>query len=69
MANTVVQLNNREIYNRVASNIELIGLYVMINEKILNDNASRPSRLFRSITANLVEIKRILDRIELKLTF
>ena len=43
----VAQMNNGEIYTRVASNIELIGLYLQINEKILNEPGARPSRLFR----------------------
>ena len=47
------QLNNREIYSRVASNIELIGLYMVINERILNEEGARPTRLFRQVTACL----------------
>ena len=53
MANSPIQLNNREIYTRVASNLELIGLYVQINEQILGEagNARRLGRLFRSVSA------------------
>ena len=70
LASTAVQLNFREIYTRVASNIELIGLYVQINEKILNEGQRRRySRLFRQLTGTLQEIKQTLDRIELRLTF
>ena len=68
-ATTVQQMNNGEIYTRVASNIELIGLYLQINEKILSEPNARPSRLFRSLTNNLAEIKQTLDRIELRLSF
>ena len=70
LASTAVQLNFREIYTRVASNIELIGLYVQINEKILHEGQRRRySRLFRQLTTTLQEIKQTLDRIELRLTF
>ena len=53
MASNPVQLNNRDIYQRIASNIELIGLYVQINEQILAEpeGPNRHSRLFRSLTA------------------
>jgi len=66
---TAIQLNSREIYTRVASNIELIGLYLQINEKIINEPGSQPSRLFRDLTQNLLQIKQTMDRIELKPSF
>lgn len=65
----VTQMNNGEIYTRVASNVELIGLYLQINQKILNEPGARPSRLFMRLTSNLAEIKQTLDQIELKLSF
>ena len=66
---TVAQLTQKEIYARIASNIELIGLYLATNEKIINEPDSNPSRLFRNVTHSLGQIKQCLDRIELKLSF
>ena len=54
ITNSPIQLNNREIYTRVSSNLELIGLYVQINEQILAEpGANRHSRLFRALTGHL----------------
>ena len=53
----------------MASNIELIGLYLQINEKIISEPGARPSRLFRELTQTLQNIKQCLDRIELQMTF
>ena len=54
ITNSPSQLNNREIYTRVSSNLELIGLYVQINEQILAEpGANRHSRLFRTLTGHL----------------
>ena len=54
---TVAQLTQKEIYARIASNIELIGLYLATNEKIINEPDSNPSRLFRNVTHSLGQIK------------
>ena len=54
ITNSPIQLNNREIYTRVSSNLELICLYVQINEQILAEpGANRHSRLFRALTGHL----------------
>ena len=55
VTNSPIQLNNREIYTRVSSNIELIGLYVQINEQILAEppGANQHSRTFRALTGHL----------------
>ena len=50
---TVAQLNQKEIYARISSNIELIGLYLQTNEKIINEPGARPSRLLRDVTQSL----------------
>ena len=43
---------------------------MLINERILaEEGGARPSRLFRQITTNLVEIKQTLDRIEVRPDF
>ena len=69
-ANSVVQLNQKEIYSRVASNIELVSLYLMINQKIIDEvGATRQSQLFLRVTALLNQIKQTLDRVELRLNF
>ena len=67
--NSPIQLTNKEIYNRVASNIELISLYSSINEKIILDGTNNPTRLFRTVTNLLKEIKQTLDQIQVKMTF
>lgn len=67
--NLAVQLNQREIYTRVSSNIELIGLYLQINRGIIEEGRSRPSRLFQQVTRSLQEVKETLERIEVRLAF
>lgn len=67
--NPTIQLNNKEIYSRVSSNIELIGLYTQINERILNEERVTQGNLFRRVTTNLQEIKAVLDRIEVRVCF
>ena len=63
------------MYCRISSNIELLALYVQINDMILdnyNDQQrqnQQPSRLFRSVTNTLREIKQAMERIEVKLSF
>ena len=64
-----VQLNQREIYSRVAQNIELISLYLQINRGIIEEGRSRPSRLFHQVTRSLQEVKDSLDKIEVRLAF
>ena len=54
---TPIQLTAKEIYSRVAANIELINLYQGVNQKIIDDNTNNPSRLFRTITRLLKEIR------------
>ena len=66
---TPIQLTAKEIYSRVAANIELINLYQGVNQKIIDDNTNNPSRLFRTITRLLKEIRQNLDSIEIKVTF
>lgn len=66
---TVAQLTQKEIYSRISSNIELIGLYVETNDKIISDPGSRPNRIFRDVTQSLHLIMQALDRIEIRLTF
>ena len=62
-------MTQKEIYARIASNIELIGLYLNTNEKIINEPGSRPNRALINVTQALSEIKQTLDKIELKLSF
>ena len=66
---TPVQLTAKEIYNRVAANIELLNLYQGVNQKIIDDDTTNPSRLFRTITRLLREVKQTLDSIQVNVTF
>ena len=67
--NSPIQLTVKEIYNRVAANIELINLYSGINEKVILENPNNTSRLFRTVTELLQEMKQTLDRIQIKIEF
>ena len=67
--NSLKNLSPKDIYMRVASNIELIELYASINEQLIRDNPRRQSALFRRTTASLTGIKETLDRLELKVAF
>lgn len=67
--NSLKNLSPKDIYMRVASNIELIELYASINEQLIRDNPRQQSALFRRTTASLTGIKETLDRLELKVTF
>ena len=70
IANSPVQLNQREIYTRISSNIELISLYLSINEKIIASPEGRnQSRLFHQLTGTLHQLKQVLDRIEIRVNF
>ena len=61
--NSPIQLTVKEIYNRVAANIELINLYQGINEKVILENETNTTQLFRTVTELLREMKQTLDRI------
>lgn len=67
--NSLKNLSPKDIYMRVASNIELIELYASVNEQLIRDNPRQLSALFRRTTASLTGIKETLDRLELKVTF
>ena len=54
---STMQLSNKEIYLRIASNLELVGLYRKINEQILSEKGNKKyPTLFIDITATLSEI-------------
>ena len=53
----------------MAANIELINLYSGINEKVILENPNNTSRLFRTVTELLQEMKQTLDRIQIKIEF
>ena len=55
--NSPIQLTVKEIYNRVAANIELINLYSGINEKVILENRNNTTRLFRTVTEILGDMK------------
>jgi hypothetical protein len=63
----LIALNAKEIYVKIAQNIELINLYTGINEQIILN--SRQGRLFTRITETLREIRTTMDRIEVKVSF
>jgi hypothetical protein len=63
----VYTLNTREIYLRIAANIELINIYTCINEQIMQ--GADQSTLFISVTQTLREIRETLNKIEVKLGF
>lgn len=50
-------LGPKDIYMRVASNLELIQLYSSVNEQLINENPRDQSALFRRVTASLTGIK------------
>jgi hypothetical protein len=56
-----VDLTPKDIYIRIAANLELIELYANINSKLVAEN--NPSRLFRETTESLVGIKQALESI------
>lgn len=62
-------LNPKDIYMRVASNLELIQLYTSVNEQLIREDPRRQSALFRRATASLSGIKATLDLIEVKISF
>lgn len=62
-------LNPKDIYMRVASNLELIQLYASVNEQLIKENPRDHSALFRRATTALSEIKTTLDSIEVKVNF
>ena len=54
----------------MASNIELISLYLQINQKIIEEDGGRnASRHLRRVTADLLRIKETLDKIEIRINF
>ncbi len=55
-SNNSSHLGPKDIYLRVAQNIELIQLYINVNEKILNNNP-RQSTLFQQTTICLSQLK------------
>ena len=67
--NSPIQLTVKEIYNRVAANIELINLYSGINEKVILENRNNTTRLFREVTEILGDMKQTLDRIQVNVNF
>lgn len=62
-------LGPKDIYMRVASNLELIELYTFVNEQLIQDNPRGQSALFRRATTSLSGIKQTLDLIEVKISF
>ena len=60
-------LSSKEIYHKIAQNIELINLYTCINEKIILQNPQ--SVLFVDVTQTLRDIRTTMDRIEIKTSF
>ncbi len=67
--NSLKNLSPKDIYMRVASNIELIELYASVNEQLIIENPRQQSALFRRATASLTGIKETLDRLEIKVPF
>ena len=62
-----VDLSPKDVYMRIASNLELIDLYLKVNSQIISENGT--SRLFRQTTGNLDGIKKALDAIIIQVTF
>lgn len=60
-------LNSKEIYVRISQNIELLNLYTSVNEQIILKNPQ--SELFTRVTQTLSQIREVLDKIEIKMTF
>ena len=60
-------LNSKEIYLKIAQNIELINLYAQINEQICKER--QQSTIFINVTETLSKIKETLERIEIKISF
>jgi len=61
-------LGPKDIYMRVAQNIELIQLYITVNNTILT-NKPRQSNLFRLTTNCLSQLKQVLSMIEIRTQF
>ena len=62
-------LNPRDIYLRVAQNLELIELYIVVNNKIIEEQPKRVSALLVRTTRCLLSLKEVLQLIEIKPTF
>jgi len=60
-------LSSKEIYHKIAQNVELINLYTCVNEKIILENPQ--SVLFVDVTQTLRDIRTTMDRIEVKINF
>jgi len=54
-------LDPKDIYMRVASNLELIQLYTTVNQQLVETNPRHCSALFRRTTTSLVGIREALD--------
>ena len=58
---SMASLAPKDIYMRIASNLELIELYTSVNEQLILDNPRGHSALFRRATTSLSGIKETLD--------
>jgi len=47
-------LNPKDIYLRLASNVELMDLYANVNQALIEENPRRLSTLFREATESLI---------------
>jgi hypothetical protein len=56
--------NPKDIYLKLASNVELIDLYCNVNQALIEENPRRSSALFREATASLLQIRELLRSIE-----
>jgi len=61
-------LGSKDVYMRVAQNIELIQLYITVNITIMTNNP-RQSKLFRQTTRCLSQLKETLSMIEIRTQF
>ncbi len=59
--NSALTLDPKDIYMRVASNLELIQLYTTVNQQLVDTNPRQYSALFRRTTTSLVGIREALD--------
>jgi flagellin-specific chaperone FliS len=67
--NSAMTLDPKDIYMRVASNLELIQLYTTVNQQLVETNPRNCSALFRRTTTSLVGIREALDQIEVQISF
>jgi len=67
--NSSVTLDPKDIYMRVASNLELIQLYTTVNQQLVESYPRQCSALFRRTTTSLVGIRETLDQLKVQISF